>query len=35
MNTEFLTPFEWFIQMYNQNLDGRDLKGKFSSGTEF
>ena len=25
MNTEFHTPFEWFMQMYLQNLDGRDL----------
>ena len=26
MNTEFYTPFEWFMQMHIiQNLDGRDL----------
>ena len=25
MNTEFRTPFEWFMYIYLQNLDGRDL----------
>ena len=25
MNTEFHTPFEWFMSMCRQNLDGRDL----------